>query len=73
MTASGTIVSTTLDDLASVLSMDFATACCELAEARLVHSRKDTPGHRAAVTEIRARIDAMLDMYLAAAASGADR
>ena len=73
MTASGTIETTTLDDLASVLSLDFSTACCELAEARLEQSRKDTPGHRAAVAELRARIDAMLDMYLAIAASGADR
>ncbi|HWR47378.1 MAG TPA: hypothetical protein VN327_07170, partial [Pseudonocardiaceae bacterium] len=38
----------------------------ELAEARLERSRKDTPGNRAVVAEVRARIDAMLDMYLAA-------
>jgi hypothetical protein len=32
----------------------------------LERSRRDTPGNRAAVAEGRDRIDAMLDMYLAA-------
>src|SRR3954464_11345523 len=44
--------------------MDFTTACGELAEARFQQSCKDTPSHRAAVAEARARIDAVLDMYL---------
>jgi hypothetical protein len=57
---------TTVDNLESVLVLDFFMACSELAEARLERSRKDTPGNRAAVAEVRARIDAMLDMYLAA-------
>jgi hypothetical protein len=56
---------TTVHNLESVLVLDFVTACSELAEARLERSRKDTPGNRAAVVEVRARIDAMLDMYLA--------
>jgi hypothetical protein len=54
----------TVDNLESALGLSFATACSELAEARLRHSRKDTPGNRAAVAEARARIDAVLDMYL---------
>jgi hypothetical protein len=57
----------TLDNLESALSKDFAVGCTELAEARFRQSRKDTPGHRAAVAEAHARIDAVLDMYLDAA------
>jgi hypothetical protein len=59
---------TTLDSLESVLDLDFATACSELADARFQQTCKDTPGNRAAVAEARARIDAVLDMYLAAGA-----
>jgi hypothetical protein len=55
---------TTVDNLESVLGLDFTTSCSELAKARFQHSCKDTPGHRAAVAEARARIDAVLDMYL---------
>jgi hypothetical protein len=57
---------TIVDNLGSILVLDFVTACSELAEARLERSRKDTPGNGAAVAEVRARIDATLDMYLAA-------
>ena len=56
---------TTVHNLEGVLVLDFATALSQLAEARLERSRKDTPGNRA-LAEVRARIDAMLDMYLAA-------
>ena len=59
---------TTLDNLESVLDLDFATACSELADARFQQTCKDTPGNRATVAEARARIDAVLDMYLAAGA-----
>jgi hypothetical protein len=54
----------TLENLETALGLDFTTGCSELAEARFQLSRKDTPGHRAAVAEAHARIDAVLDMYL---------
>ena len=57
---------TTVDSLEDVLGLDFATACSALADARLEQTCKDTPGNRAAVAEARARIDAVLDMYVAA-------
>ena len=57
---------TTLDSLQQVLDVDFFMACNELAEARLHVACKDTPDNRAAVAEARTRIDALLDMYLAA-------
>jgi hypothetical protein len=56
----------TVDSLEDVLGMDLVTASGELADARLRQTYKDTPVHRAAVAEARARIDALLDMYLAA-------
>ena len=58
----------TVDNLEGVLGLDFSVACSELADARFRQSCKDSPGHRAAVAEARARIDAVLDMYLAAGA-----
>jgi hypothetical protein len=64
----GTIMITTVDNLESALGLDFSMACSELADARFHQACKDTPDHRAAVTEARARIDALLDMYLAAGA-----
>ncbi|MGY1624998.1 hypothetical protein ACI789_22570 [Geodermatophilus sp. SYSU D00965] len=48
------------DDLQS----DFAQACTEYAEARRHQQAKDTPAHRDAVLESRARVDAILDVYL---------
>jgi hypothetical protein len=54
----------TVDDLASVLDLDLSTSCRELAEARFQRACKDTPSNRAAVAGARARIDALLDMYL---------
>jgi hypothetical protein len=59
-------VITTVDSLEDVLGLDFSIACSELADARLQQTCKDTPGNRAAVVAARARIDAVLDMYLAA-------
>jgi hypothetical protein len=58
-------VITTVDSLQDVLDLDFSIACGELAEARLEQTCKDTPANRAAVEDARARIDALLDMYLA--------
>jgi hypothetical protein len=55
----------TVDNLEDVLGLDLATASSELADARLRQTYKDTPGNRVAVAEARARIDALLDMYLA--------
>jgi hypothetical protein len=59
-------VITTVENLQEVLDLDFSMAHSELAEARLQQTCKDSPGNRAAVAEARARIDALLDMYLAA-------
>lgn len=56
---------TTVDDLESVLGLDFATACRELDEARSRQRTKDSPGHRAAVSAARDRVDGVLDLYLA--------
>lgn len=56
---------TTVESLEDVLTLDFSMACNELAEVRLQQTGKDTPGNRAAVADARARIDALLDMYLA--------
>jgi hypothetical protein len=50
------------DDLHS----DFTQACAEYAEARRHQQVKDSPAHRDAVLESRARIDAILDIHLAA-------
>ena len=62
----GAIVITTADSLQDVLGLDFSTAHSELAEARSRRAGKDTPDNRLAVAEARARIDAVLDMYVAA-------
>jgi hypothetical protein len=59
-------VITTVESLEDVLGLDFCMACSELADARLEQRCKDTPGKRAAVAAARARIDALLDMYVAA-------
>jgi hypothetical protein len=48
------------DDLRS----DFTQACTEYAQARRRQQAKDTPAHRAAVLDSRARIDAILDVHL---------
>jgi hypothetical protein len=55
---------TTVDDLHSVLGVDFALARVALLEARLRQALKDTPSNREAVAEAWARIDALLDMYV---------
>ena len=48
------------DDLQS----DFRQVCAEYTEAHRHQQAKDTPAHRDAVLESRARIDAILDIYL---------
>lgn len=60
----GITMTVTVNTLGSVLALEFALASHELAEARAQQRRKDTPAHRAAVTEVLARIDAVLDMHL---------
>jgi hypothetical protein len=52
-------------NLLTLLGRDFATACRGFRQARDLQRVKDTSAHRAAVTEARERIDAVLDMYLA--------
>jgi hypothetical protein len=59
-------VITTVDSLQDVLGLDLSIAHSELAEARFRQACKDTPGNRDAVADARTRIDALLDMYLAA-------
>jgi hypothetical protein len=61
-----TDVTIAVDSLESALDRDFTRACSELADARSRQSCKDTPVNRTAVAEARARIDAVLDMCLAA-------
>jgi hypothetical protein len=55
-----------VDTVGTVLGLDFALACSELAEARADVRRKDTRARRAAVSDILIRIDALLDMFLEA-------
>jgi hypothetical protein len=52
------------------IELDFLATCDRLAEARRRASRKDSTSNRASVAECRTRIDAILDMHLAAEASG---
>jgi hypothetical protein len=46
------------------LHPDFVQAGADLVAARLAQQAKDTPAHRAAVARERARVDAVLDLYL---------
>jgi hypothetical protein len=46
------------------LRPDFVQAGADLVAARLAQQAEDTPAHRAAVARQRARIDAVLDLYL---------
>ncbi|MGY1763339.1 hypothetical protein ACI79G_04725 [Geodermatophilus sp. SYSU D00779] len=46
------------------LRPDFVQAGADLVAARLAQQAKDTPAHRAAVARQRARVDALLDLYL---------
>lgn len=59
---------TVCDTLPESLRVDFRLARLELAEARLAQQRKDTPAARAEVERCRARLDEILDMFLAAEA-----
>jgi hypothetical protein len=52
-----------IDPLDIVLD-ELAAARDRLDEARLRQIGRDSPGHRAAVAERLARIDALLDVYL---------
>jgi hypothetical protein len=52
-------------DLRAELEADFGRARGRLVEARLRQQVKDTPLHRALVAACRARIDMVLDLYLA--------
>jgi hypothetical protein len=54
----------TMLSLRDELEVAFAGACEELAEARLLQEQKDTPARRAAISECRSRVDAVLDLYL---------
>lgn len=56
----------TTDTLRSTLLVDFATASVEVSKARSRQRDKDSPAHRDAVTVALGRVDALLDMYLAA-------
>lgn len=53
-----------LGSLADQLGADFASACAELARARLRRRDRDSREHRAAVEECSARVDVVLDLYL---------
>jgi hypothetical protein len=59
-------VITTVESLHDVLDLDLSIAYRELTEARSQRACKDTPGNRDAVADACARIDALLDMYVAA-------
>lgn len=67
-----TIMSSILDTIVETqiahhgLRLDFFRACTDLADARRRQQAKDTPAHRNAVLDSRARIDAVLDLYLEA-------
>jgi hypothetical protein len=52
------------DSVRDELASAFSRYCAQLAEARRRQRRKDTPSNRDAVAECRARVDAVLDLYL---------
>ena len=56
------------DCLRSSIELDFVLSCGRLTAARIRQRQKDSVGNRASVAECRARIDAILDMYLETAA-----
>ena len=57
-------MTTVCDSLSDQLNLEFARACDVLAAARDRQAQKDSPAHRAAVAESRAKIDQILDMFL---------
>ena len=59
-----------LGSLADQLGADFASACAELARARLRRRDRDSREHRAAVEECSARVDVVLDLYLETCRAG---
>jgi hypothetical protein len=56
---------TVCDTLPAGLRVDLALGRIELAEARLAQRAKDTPIARARVADARARLDRILDRWLA--------
>ena len=48
----------------TAIDVELALWAGRLTEARLRQAHKDSTGNRASVAECRARIDAILDMYL---------
>jgi hypothetical protein len=65
MTAT-TATATATDCLRQAIELDFIATCDELAQARHRQRRKDSTTNRASVAACRARLDAILDMHLAA-------
>jgi hypothetical protein len=61
-----TAVITPSANIRTELDLGLVQARARLAEARSEQLKKDSPGHRDAVAECVARIDALLDMYLEA-------
>jgi hypothetical protein len=57
---------TTPDYLHTLLDLELSATYGELAHARGQQRLKDTPAHRAAVDDVLARMDTLLDMRLAA-------
>jgi malate synthase len=57
-------VTTLMANLADELRTDFLQARADLLAARREQQAKDTPAHRAAVTEQEQRLDAVLDLFL---------
>jgi hypothetical protein len=60
----GSLDQLSMEDLHHELLRDFVQACSEFSQARRQQRAKDSPAHRAAVLDSRARVDAVLDMYL---------
>ena len=56
----------TTDYLGTAIRRDFTVTCSQLAQARLRQREKDSATNRASVAECWARIDALLDLHLAA-------
>jgi|tagenome__1003787_1003787.scaffolds.fasta_scaffold17485203_1 hypothetical protein len=55
-----------VENLGNVLGLEFSFICSEPADVRAEVGRKDTPAHRAALSDVLTRIDALLDMFLEA-------
>jgi hypothetical protein len=64
-----TAPATTTGCLCGAIEIDVTAVRSELGEARARLREKDSPGNRASVAECWARIDALLDLLLAARAA----